>query len=188
MEQLYVATRKEWRDWLRRHHDEIAGVWLIFYKRRTDKPTLEYDEAVEEALCFGWIDSTIKRIDDEKYVRKLTPRTAGSRWSEANRKRVTKLEEQGRMTEAGIAKVREAKASGRWGKTDRPNIPLEIPKELKSALAKSRKAKKFFDELAPSYRRQIIGWIATAKRSETRERRVSESIALLERGERLGMK
>ncbi len=127
MKQVYVKTRKEWRNWLNHHHDKCIGVWLVFYKKQTGKPALEYDEVVEEALCFGWIDSIIKKIDDEKI-------------------------------------------------------------ELKRALTKSKKAREFFDQLAPSYRKQFISWIAVAKRQETKERRVRESIVLLERGEKLGMK
>lgn len=188
MKQVYVKTRKEWRDWLDQHHDKSNGIWLVFYKKHTDKPTLEYDGAVEEALCFGWIDSIIKKIDDEKYVRKLTPRKADSRWSELNKKRITKLKKQGLLTEAGIMKVREAKTSGLWDKPDRLQVSLDILKELESALAKNKKARSFFDQLASSYQRQFIGWISAAKRQETKERRLRESIALLEQGERLGMK
>ena len=188
MKQIYVKTRKEWRDWLSLHYEKSNGIWLVFYKKQTGKPTLEYDEAVEEALCFGWIDSIIKKIDDEKYVRKLTPRKGDSRWSEANKKRIAKLKKQGLMTEAGITKVKEAESSGLWDKPDRPEVSLEIPGDFESALAKSKKAKSFFDQLAPSYQKHFIGWIGTAKREETRKRRVKESIALLEQGEKLGMK
>jgi uncharacterized protein YdeI (YjbR/CyaY-like superfamily) len=188
MKKLYVKNREEWRSWLSQHHEKSNGIWLVFYKKHTGKPTLEYDEAVEEALCFGWIDSLIKKVDDETYVRKITPRKADSRWSELNKKRITKLKKQGLMTEAGIGKVNEAKASGLWNKPDRPQMSLDIPKELESALAKNRKAKKFFDKLAPSYQRQFIGWIKVAKRQETKDRRVRESITLLEQGEKLGVR
>jgi uncharacterized protein YdeI (YjbR/CyaY-like superfamily) len=188
MKELYVINREEWRDWLSQHHDKSNGIWLVFYKKHTGKSTLEYDEVVEEALCFGWIDSIVKKIDDEKYVRKITPRKADSRWSELNKKRVTKLQKQGLMTEAGIGKVKEAKASGLWNKPDRLQIAHDIPKELESALAQNRKAKNFFDQLAPSYKKQFIGWIVVAKRQETKDLRVRESIALLERGKKLGMK
>lgn len=188
MKEVYVKTRKEWRNWLEQYHDKSTGIWLVFYRKQTGKLALDYDEAVEEALCFGWIDSIIKKIDNEMYVRKLTPRKADSQWSEANRKRIRKLRKRGLMTQAGIKRVNEAKASGLWGKARRPDVSLEIPRELKSALAKNRKAKSFFDQLAPSYKKRFIGWIATAKRLETRKRRVSESIALLEQGEKLGMK
>ncbi len=188
MKRVYVKNRSEWRNWLSQNHDKSSGIWLVFYKKHTGKSTLEYEEAVEEALCFGWIDSIIKKADEEKYLRKLTPRKADSRWSELNKKRIAKLTKQGHMTESGIAKVEEAKKSGLWDQPDRPQISLDIPRELESALAKNIKAKKFFDQLAPSYQKQFIGWIAAAKRRETRERRLRESIALLEQGEKLGMK
>jgi uncharacterized protein YdeI (YjbR/CyaY-like superfamily) len=188
MKQIYVKNREQWRNWLSQHHDKSNGVWLVFYKKNTGKSTLEYDEAVEEALCFGWIDSIIKKVDDEKYLRKITPRKSDSRWSELNKKRVKKLEKQGLMTEAGIGKVKQAKASGLWNKPDRPQISLDIPKELARALTKNRKAHNFFDQLAPSYQKQFVGWIAVAKRQETKDRRVKESIALLEQGNKLGIK
>jgi uncharacterized protein YdeI (YjbR/CyaY-like superfamily) len=188
MKTVYVKSRKEWREWLNQNHDKSNGIWLVFYKKHTGKPTLGYEEAVEEALCFGWIDSIIKKIDAEKYVRKLTPRKADSRWSELNKKRIMKLQKQGLLTEAGIMKVKVAKASGLWDKPDRPEISLDIPRELENALAKNTKAKSFFHQLAPSYQKQFIGWIAVAKRKETKERRLREAIALLEQGEKLGMK
>jgi uncharacterized protein YdeI (YjbR/CyaY-like superfamily) len=188
MKQVYVKTREEWREWLSQHHDTNTGIWLVFYKKHTGKPSLEYDAAVEEALCFGWIDSIIKKIDDERYVRKLTPRKPDSRWSDLNKKRVMKLKKQGLMTRVGIARVNAARKSGLWDKPDRPSISFAVPKELERALAGNTKAKSFFDQLAPSYQRQFIGWIAVAKRQETKERRVKESIALLEQGEKLGMK
>ena len=188
MKQVYVKSRNEWRDWLNQHHDKSAGIWLVLYKKHTGKPALAYDDAVEEALCFGWIDSTIRKVDDDKYLRKLTPRRAGSRWSELNKKRIAKLNKLCLMTKAGILKVKEAKDSGLWDKQDRSQISLEVPMELKNALIKNSKAKRFFDQLAPSYQKQLIVWIAVAKRPETKERRLKESIALLEKGEELGMK
>ncbi|MFC1838985.1 YdeI family protein [Thermodesulfobacteriota bacterium] len=188
MEQLYLKNRKEWRDWLRRNHNKSNGAWLVFYKKHTGIASLEYDEAVEEALCFGWIDNIIKKIDDEKYVRKLTPRKPDSRWSELNKKRVKKLKKQGLMTKAGIVRIDEARISGLWDKSDSQQIPFKMSPELKTALEKNKKARKFFDKLAPSYKKQFIGWIAFAKRQETKDRRVKESISLLERGEKLGMK
>lgn len=188
MKYVYVKNRNEWREWLHKNHGKSTGVWLVFYTKQSGKSTLEYDDAVEEALCFGWIDSIIKKIDDEKYARKLTPRKAESLWSELNKQRATKLQKQNLMTEAGIMKVKQAKASGLWDKSDRPHISFDIPVELKRALAKNRKAKNFFDQLASSYQKQFIGWITVAKRKETKERRLRESIALLEQGEKLGMK
>ena len=160
----------------------------MFYKKHSNSPTLQYDEAVEEALCFGWIDSIIKKRDDHSYVRKITPRKPDSRWSQLNKKRVEKLIRQGLMCESGLVKVTAAKESGIWEESDRPKMSFEMPVEFKEALARHRKAKTFFDQLAPSYQNQFIGWISVAKRQETKERRVSESIALLLKGERLGMK
>lgn len=188
MEELYFTSRDEWRGWLEGNHDKSAGVWLVFYKKGTGKASLEYDASVEEALCFGWIDSIVKRMDEERYKRKFTPRKAASQWSELNKKRVAKLVRQKRMAEPGLAKVAQAKKSGRWAESGRPDISFDVPAELKKALAGNKKAKAFFEQLAPTYRRQFIGWVTVAKRQETRERRVAEAIALLERGKRLGMK
>jgi uncharacterized protein YdeI (YjbR/CyaY-like superfamily) len=188
MKKVYVKTRQAWRDWLSLHHAKSRGIWLVFYKKDTGKPSLSYDEAVEEALCFGWIDSIIKKIDNEKYVRKLTPRKPDSQWSELNKKRVARLRKKGLMTEAGLEKVKMAKLSGQWNKEARPQSIFDIPGDFRKALAKSGKAGSFFDQLTASYQKQFIGWIAVAKRPETRERRIRESVALLERGEKLGIK
>ena len=115
MRELYVKTRVEWRNWLATSHNTVKdGVWLVFYRKGVDRPSLKYEEALLEALCFGWIDSIIKKIDDETYVRKFTLRKADSHWSESNRKRVRKLIEDGQMTESGLEKVRAAKVSGKW--------------------------------------------------------------------------
>ena len=188
MKQLYVTDRDEWREWLSEHHDGESGLWLVFYKKVTSKPTLEYEAAVEEALCFGWIDSIVKRIDAEKYVRKFTPRKDKSNWSALNRKRANKMIRAGRMTEAGLVKIKAAKKSGLWNQDGRPRMSLEIPPEFAEALAGNKKAGEYFESLAPTYRNHYVGWIATAKRPETRKRRIHESIAVLERGKRLGMK
>ena len=122
MKQVYVKTRDEWRDWLKQHHDTCSGIWLVCYKKHTGKPSLEYDATVEEALCFGWIDSIIKTVDEERYLRKLTPRKPTSRWSDSNKKRVRKLEKQGLMAQPGIARVKSAREAGLWDKPDR--LPL----------------------------------------------------------------
>jgi uncharacterized protein YdeI (YjbR/CyaY-like superfamily) len=188
MKQLYVTDREQWRDWLTEHQGGEAGIWLIFYKKETRKPTISYEEAVEEALCFGWIDSIIKKIDDERYVRKFTPRKDKSTWSALNRKRANKMIKEGRMTDVGLAKIKTARKTGLWEKDGRPRISFDVPPELAKALAQNKKAKENFDKLATSYRRQYIGWIAVAKRAETKKRRIEESIALLKKGKKLGMK
>jgi uncharacterized protein YdeI (YjbR/CyaY-like superfamily) len=186
---LHLSDRKEWREWLAQNHDkEVNGVWLVFDKRKTDRSSIEYEESVEEALCFGWIDSLIKKIDDDRYCRKFTPRKNDSKWSSANKRRVAKILQEGIMTEFGLAKVEAAKRTGNWKLDPRPMITTEVPKELAGALAQNRKAKDCFEGLAPTYRKQFIGWIITAKTSATRARRLDQSLALLVKGEKLGLK
>ena len=188
MKQLYVTDRDQWRDWLCEHHAAEAGIWLVFYKKAASKPTIEYEAAVEEALCFGWIDSIIKRIDAKKYVRKFTPRKDKSDWSALNRKRVAKMIKAGQMTAEGLAKIKAAKKNGSWNQDGKTSRSLEMPGEFAKALSGNKKAKEHFEKLAPTYRRHYLGWIAAARRPETKKRRVDESIALLEKGEKLGMK
>ena len=188
MRQLYVVDREQWRKWLSKNHAAKAGIWLVFYKKETSKPSIAYEAAVEEALCFGWIDSIIKKIDAAKYARKFTPRSNKSKWSQLNKKRANRMIKQGRMTKVGLAKIKTAKKSGLWAKDPRPRISLDIPPQFAEALARNKNAKEFFDKLAPSYRKHYIGWISVAKRPETKKRRIEESIALLEKGKRLGLK
>ncbi len=189
MKQVRVTTRSEWRRWLVENHDrERNGIWLVFHKKDTGKPSLEYEEAIEEALCFGWVDSLIKRIDDDTYCRKFTPRKDGSGWSNTNKKRVEKIVKEGRMTAVGLVKVEAAKRSGRWDTNPCPPASLEVPRDISEALARTRTAKDFFEKLAPTYRKHFIGWIVTTKRPETRAKRLKESLALLEKGEKLGLK
>jgi len=186
--QLYINTRDDWREWLRKNHNVKNEVWLIYYKKHTDKSSISYDDSVEEALCFGWIDSTIKRIDDEKYARKFTPRKAESRWSESNKKRAEKMVKTGKMTKVGLTKIRKAKKTGEWFKTPPQKKVLVIPTYMKEALQKNQKAFTNFTNLARSYKRQYVGWITSAKREDTRKRRLAEAIELLEKNEKLGMK
>lgn len=161
---------------------------MVFYKKTTGKPTIPYEDAVEEALCFGWIDSIIKKVDEKKYIRKFTPRNDKSVWSALNKRRIEKVIREGRMTEAGLTKIRMAKENGRWDKADRPQLDLTITAEFAEALNNNSKAKEHFENLASTYRKHFIGWINTAKRPETRQKRIEESISHLERGEKLGLK
>lgn len=170
------------------HDREQEGIWLVYHKRGTGKPSLEYEESVEEALCFGWIDSIIKRIDDRRYCRKFTPRKDDSGWSSTNKRRVEKMVKEGRMTEFGQAKIDAAKRSGRWERDPRPVIDTDVPRDLSRALVRNRNAKEFFEQLAPTYRKHFIGWINAAKRPETRAKRIRESLTLLARGEKLGLR
>jgi uncharacterized protein YdeI (YjbR/CyaY-like superfamily) len=188
MKKLYFANRDQWRNWLSLNFAGETAVWLIFYRKETARPTIPYEAAVEEALCFGWIDGIIKKIDAAKYARKFTPRKDNSKWSSLNKKRADKMIKEGKMTDVGLAKIRAAKKSGLWEQDARPEISLDIPQEFAEALARNKKAKDNFYELAPSYHRHYIAWIAIAKRPETKKQRINESISLLQRGEKLGLK
>jgi uncharacterized protein YdeI (YjbR/CyaY-like superfamily) len=185
---LHVVDRDQWRAWLERNHKVVKGVWLVSYKKHTRKPTIPYNDAVEEALCFGWIDSIIKRLDDEKYMQRYTPRKKKSVWSELNKRRVRKMIRQGRMTEAGLAAIREAKKNGQWTRRPKAADAEAIPPELSKALAANKKAGQNFDKLAPSYRRQYIGWFLSAKRDETRKKRLKEIVRLLSQNKKLGLR
>jgi uncharacterized protein YdeI (YjbR/CyaY-like superfamily) len=183
-----VMGRGRWRAWLTENHATAKEIWLVFHKKHMGKPGLTYVEALEEALCFGWIDGILKRIDAEKHVIRFCPRRKNSIWSQQNKNRVRKLIRQGRMTEAGLAKVKEAKANGQWAKAAQREDITAVPPELTEALVSNEKARLNFDRLAPSYRKQFIYWVAVAKRDETRSKRVAETIERLTRNEKLGMK
>jgi uncharacterized protein YdeI (YjbR/CyaY-like superfamily) len=179
---LDVRTHQQWRTWLRKHHASSPGVWLVFYKKHTAVRCMSYEDAVREALCFGWIDSLIKRLDNDRYALKVTPRKPTSKWSAINRKRWLDLQKAGLLTSAGLA---AAPTHNTYA--PRPAIP-DLPAYVAQALKRNRKAWAFFQELAPSYRRHFVVWIHTAKRLETREKRIRESIALLAAGKKLGLK
>lgn len=176
-------TAAQWRAWLAKHHGSESEVWVVFRKRRTGRTSIAYEDAVEEALCFGWIDSLIKRLDDDRYARKFTPRKPGSRWSTANRRRYARLKIAGRLTPAGL-KLRPA---GPSGDAPRPST-AEVPRNILDVLESHPAARDFFESLAPSYRRKYIGWIDSAKRPETKMRRLREAIGLLAAGKKLGLK
>lgn len=186
--ELYVTNSREWRKWLDTHHSFEKEIWLILYKKHTGKPSIPYENAVEEALCFGWIDSTIRKIDEEKYAQKYTPRKDKSNWSESNKKRVERLISQGRMTEAGMVKIKAAQHNGQWNKTLDSKKTWIIPDEFDSALSANKKAREYFDSLAPSYKLRYVGWIASGKKVETRIKRSKEAISLLEHHKKPGMK
>jgi len=186
--ELYLTNREEWREWLRENHGTKKEVWLIYYKEHTGKPRIPYEDAVEEALCFGWIDSTVKKIDDEKFAQKFTPRKSSSRWSKTNKRRATKMIKEGKMTEAGLQKIREARKSGEWFKTARVRMELAFPLDLHMQLAANTKALDNFNRLADGSKRLFVGWVTSAKREETRQKRLTEAIKLLEQNKKLGMK
>ncbi len=185
---LSFASRAEWRAWLQENHARAKEVLLIHYKKGTGKQGLSVPEAVEEALCFGWIDGILRRIDAEKHVVRYTPRRKGSVWSQLNKGRVARLIQEGRMTAAGLEQVAIAKENGRWQAAERLEDVDTVPAELTKALRKHPGMLKAFKELAPSRRKQYIWWIGSAKRDETRQKRIAALIDYLSgRGKPLGM-
>ena len=182
--QLHFEDRASWRAWLGEHHESEREIWMVFFKKHTGLPNISYNDAVEEALCFGWIDSLIKKLDDDRYARKFTPRTNTAKWSELNIKRVEKLKAAGRMTPAGLAKI-DASVKPAQSPSRRS---LELPTYFRDALAGNETARLFFEQLAPSYRRNFIAWVHSAKRETTRRRRLAEALKLLENRQKLGMK
>ena len=185
---IYFTNRKEWRSWLEENHQKEQEIWLIYYKKHTGVPRIPYDDAVEEALCFGWIDSLVKRIDDEKFMQKFSPRNDKSAWSESNKKRVSQLLEKGLMAEAGIRKIEAARKNGSWDRVITSVRNHEMPIELEQALAGNKAARKFFESLTPSCQKQYVGWVASAKKAETRTKRAEEALARLNKKEKLGLK
>ena len=183
MKTLDVRSRERWRKWLLDHHDSASEVWLVFHKRHTGLSSIVYDDAVDEALCFGWIDSLIKRLDDDRYARKFTPRKPDSRWSTANRKRYARLKGSGRLMPAGLNRA----PTDRSGDAPRPS-PSTLQSYMRQALRRRPAAWNYFERLAPSHRRRYIAWIDSAKQQETRMRRLREAIVLLEAGRKLGLK
>lgn len=183
MKTIEVQTAAQWRAWLAKHHDSETEVWLVFRKRHTGQASIAYEDAVNEALCFGWIDSLIKRLDDERYARKFTPRKPGSRWSTANRKRYARLQASGGLMPAGL----KFAPTSRSGDAPRPSI-TRIPRYISRALKSHPAARSYFETLAPSYRRHYVAWIDSAKRQETKMRRLEEAIGLLKVGKKLGLK
>ena len=184
-ETLYFKNRNEWRKWLKKNHNIKKKIWLIYYKKHTKKPCILYDDAVEEAICFGWIDSIIKSIDNEKYMQKFTPRNKNSKWSDLNKDRVKKMIRENKMTKAGFIKLEGINLDSREKKIVKK---LVIPNDLKKELKNKINAWLNFSNLAQSYKRQYIDWLNSAKKDETRQKRIKEITEKLEKNEKLGMK
>ena len=171
---LYLTKRPEWRSWLRKNYKIKDEIWLLFYKKLTKKPSLTYDEAVEEALCYGCIDSTLKRVDDEKHIQKFTPRNPSSIWSLLNKKRAEKMIRQKKMTKAGMALIQAAKKRGKWQKAYTSKTRFTIPTDLKKELQKSNKVWDNFKNFAPSTKYMYTHWVLGAKKEQTRKRRIKK--------------
>jgi uncharacterized protein YdeI (YjbR/CyaY-like superfamily) len=186
---LTVSSRAEWRAWLEQNHATEKEVWLVYFKPVSGKTGLRYEESVEEALCFGWIDSIIQKIDEQRYARKFNPRRAGSYWSAANKARMEKLLQEKRVTTAGLAvfdPTAPESASETGQKIRRGETP--IPPDIQQKLRQDEQAWATFSKLPPSHQRQYVGWIMSAKKEETRQRRLEEALSRLAQGEKLGLK
>jgi uncharacterized protein YdeI (YjbR/CyaY-like superfamily) len=173
----YPPNRKAWRTWLAKHHAQAQGVWVICYKKGSSMPTVSYDEIVEEALCYGWIDSKPQRVDDEKFKLLVTPRKPKSVWSAANKVRVEKLLAAGLITSAGQAKIDQAKANGAWDALNASDALLIAP-DLATAFKRYKGSKDFFEVFPPSTKRALLEWINSAKTQATRAKRVEETASL----------
>ena len=173
-----------WRAWLRKRHDEPEGVWLVLAKKGTKTPTsLTYDDALEEALCHGWIDGQVRRRDDATYLQRFTPRRRRSPWSQRNVGIAERLLAEGRMHSAGVAEIERAKEDGRWQAAYPGSAAIEVPADLAAALAAEPKAQAMFERLNSRNRYAVLYRVTTAKRAETRARRIEEYVAMLARGE-----
>jgi len=186
MKTFSPKTVEQWRQWLADHHDSESEIWLVFHKVHTGVASIGYTDALDEALCFGWVDSLVKRLSAQRYARKFTPRRADSRWSTVNRARYAALKASGRLEPAGINR----------SPTDRKydplpprfKMPAKVPAHIQNALTKHPAALRHFEALAPSHRRRYLAWIESAKQDETKARRLKEAIRLLTAGKLLGLK
>jgi uncharacterized protein YdeI (YjbR/CyaY-like superfamily) len=182
-EQVHVESVADWRSWLAANHAREDGVWLVSWKPATGRPRVAYEEAVEEALAFGWIDSKGRSLDDERSMQWFSPRKPGSGWARTNKERIIRLEREGRMTAAGRAVIQRAKADGSWTLLDAVEA-LIVPADLGAALDASPGSAAHWDAFPRSARRIMLEWVAQAKRPETRARRVAEIAEAAARGER----
>jgi uncharacterized protein YdeI (YjbR/CyaY-like superfamily) len=168
-------SREQWRKWLETNHLTSSGVWLIYYKVKSGKPSVRYSEAVKEALCFGWIDSKVKLLDEERYMQIFTPRKPKSVWSKLNKQYIEELIEQGLIAKAGLDKIAMAKQNGSWNSLDAIEA-LIIPSDLNQALEANKTAKDYFEALSNSSKKNILFWIESAKRPQTRLKRIEQIV------------
>jgi uncharacterized protein YdeI (YjbR/CyaY-like superfamily) len=177
----HPKTRKQWRQWLLKNHSTSPGVWFVYYKKESGKPRVSYDEAVEEALCFGWIDSLPRKLDAERSMLKFTPRKSKSVWSKSNKERVTKLMRDKLIAPAGLQAIERARDNGSWDTltaTDRAAKNNTIPEDLKKLFSNNQKAKENFSRFSQSIRKQFLYWIESAKRPETRNNRLKQTVLM----------
>jgi len=182
---LHVGSARAWRSWLQRNHARRDHIWLVFYKRHTGRGGVEYEDSVCEALCYGWVDSLVRRIDDARFARKFTPRKPDSNWSASNLTRYAALVAARRVTTAGRA---VGPKQGTRAVVPPARRDGAMPSDIRAGLRAHARAWEFFSTLSPSHRRMYVWWIDEAKREETRGRRMAEAVRRLERGEKPGLK
>lgn len=180
MRELFFSSKSEWRDWLSSNSEDSEAVWLLFYKKKSGKPTLSYDDAVEQALCFGWIDGIVKGIDSIRFKRKFMPRKNLYNWSDSNRKRVEKLVAKDEMTEAGLKKIGDYASTRKlvWP-IQEIDEPRAFTEDLHQLLQANQQAMANFQNLTDSHQKKYISWVMSAKKLETRRNRMNEAIKLL---------
>jgi uncharacterized protein YdeI (YjbR/CyaY-like superfamily) len=185
---LTFTDRAAWRSWLVANHASSQTVWLVFFRTSTGSPSIDYESAIEEALCYGWIDSLIKSLDDQRYMRKFTRRTNVGKWSPSNIARMKSLIATGRMTPAGMAVIDPRLLSGASERAHNSHQESVFPQEYQGMLVANPKAMQFFNNLPPSQKRLTVGWVLSAVKPETRLRRMQEVVTRMAAGQRLGLK
>ncbi len=181
----YFKNVKEWHSWLEKNHDKEKEIWVIFYKKHTGKKGISYQEAVDEAICFGWIDGKLKRINNEKHKIRFSPRGEKSVWSKINKDKAEKLIKEGRMKDAGYKMIEKAKKAGLWQKAYTNKNLEKMPSDLKKALNKNKTALKNFNKFSNSYKNMFIGWVINAKKDDTRKRRIQQVLKKSEKNMKL---
>lgn len=177
VESIYPRNRVQWRKWLQKNHDKKNAVWIICYKKESNRPTVSWSDAVDEALCFGWIDSVRKSMDQERFIQRFSKRKPGSTWSKINKQKIVRLTKEGLMEEAGLKVIEIAKQNGSWSILDEVE-ELVIPKDLENAFKKKPGSKKHFLSLSRSTRRAMLLRLVLTKKTETRVKRIEEIVAL----------
>lgn len=182
---IAFKTQREFSSWLKKNHDKSDGIWLQLFKKNSGVESITYAEAVEESLCYGWIDSLVHKHDEKSYIQKFTPRRSKSMWSKINIGHIERLTKEGRMKESGLKEVERAKADGRWQKAYDSPTNMKVPEDFLKEISKNKKAKEFFETLNKSNKFYIAFQLHNAKKPETRERRLKKFIEMMERGEKL---
>lgn len=188
MRYLSVMDRKAWRSWLAENHASEKEVWLAYYKKHTGKASVSYMDSVKEALCFGWIDGLKKRVDEERYAHRFTPRKAASKWSPLNITLAKELIESGEMTQAGLTAFNRRVSYDKALQKVLSAKEIPLTPETEKGLKTSPEAWNNFNQMAPGYRKQYVAWLQSAKKPETRKRRLAEAIRMLEENQKPGMK